>query len=136
MNKKVIKKIINILLVVVFTLFIFWIILKDNKEEVLTLLRTVNRLWILCIIFFVMIHQIIIGGILTLFTRLSKPDYRLRDGVVNALVASFFHGVTPSASGGQFAQVYTYKKQGVPTTTVPNKVQSEYIYSYTFVIQY
>ena len=42
-------------------------------------------------------------------------------------MASFFHGVTPSASGGQFAQVYVFKKQGVPLSDSASVLWMDFI---------
>lgn len=113
--KKILKSTtFNILMVLGFTCFVLWLMLKDNFNEVSEILLKAKLGWILVIVFVALGYQAMIGAILTVLTKLSKPDYRFRDGLINAMVASFFHGVTPSASGGQFAQVYIYKKQGVP----------------------
>ena len=47
------------------------------------------------------------------YVKIVKKDYSLKEGFINALVASFFHGITPSASGGQIAQVFVFHKQGI-----------------------
>jgi uncharacterized protein (TIRG00374 family) len=61
----------------------------------------------------VLFCQLIVGWILLQYVKIVKKDYSLKDGFINALVASFFHGITPSASGGQIAQVFVFHKQGI-----------------------
>ncbi len=117
-HMKTLKKLLksytfNILLVVVFTGLVLWLTLKDNYKEILSMLASANLGWLLLIPLLAILYQVIIGWILRKLTLLSNPHYKLSQGIVNAFVASFFHGVTPSASGGQFAQVYIFKKQGV-----------------------
>ncbi|SJZ76505.1 lysylphosphatidylglycerol synthase transmembrane domain-containing protein [Anaerorhabdus furcosa] len=112
--KKIVKSYaFNIALVVGFTGFVLWLTLKDNYQEILAMIRGANVGWLLVIPALAILYQVIIGWILKRLTLLSNPKYKLSQGVVNAFVASFFHGVTPSASGGQFAQIYIFKKQGV-----------------------
>ncbi|MEG0239027.1 lysylphosphatidylglycerol synthase transmembrane domain-containing protein [Anaerorhabdus sp.] len=112
--KKIVKSYaFNIALVVGFTGLVLWLTLKDNYQEILSMLQSANVGWLLVIPALAILYQVIIGWILQRLTLLSNPKYKLSQGVVNAFVASFFHGVTPSASGGQFAQIYIFKKQGV-----------------------
>lgn len=133
--KKVRNYIINILLIVGFTAFVLWFTLKDNFGEVMEILREVNGGWLIVILIITFLYQAVIGWILTQLTRISNPHYRLRYGVVNAVVASFFHGVTPSASGGQFAQVYVFKKQGVPLSDSASVLWMDFIvYQSTMIL--
>ena len=53
---------------------------------------------------------------LTLFAKVYKKDYTLKQGIVNAMAGIFFNGITPMASGGQFYQVYAFNKQGIKAT--------------------
>ncbi len=45
-----------------------------------------------------------------------KKDYSFKKSFINAISGTFFNGITPFASGGQFAQVYIFNKQGIPPT--------------------
>ncbi|MBS5369919.1 MAG: flippase-like domain-containing protein [Coprobacillus cateniformis] len=45
-----------------------------------------------------------------------KKDYSFKQSFINAISGTFFNGITPFASGGQFAQVYIFNKQGIPQT--------------------
>lgn len=112
--KKIFKSyIFNISLVVLFTGFVLWLTLKDNYTEILSMIAKAKIEWLIVVLLLAIFYQVIIGWILRKLTILSNPRYKMSQGVVNAFVASFFHGVTPSASGGQFAQIYIFKKQGV-----------------------
>ena len=39
-----------------------------------------------------------------------KKDYSFKQSFINAISGTFFNGITPFASGGQFAQVYIFNK--------------------------
>lgn len=115
--KKIFKSyIFNISLVVLFTGFVLWLTLKDNYREIISMISQAKIEWLVVIFLLAIFYQVIIGWILRKLTVLSNPHYKMSQGVINAFVASFFHGVTPSASGGQFAQIYIFKKQGVGVT--------------------
>lgn len=68
-------------------------------------------LLIMASVFF--LSYILDGLVIQIFCRLYTRHYHLHQGVANALIGTFYNNVTPSASGGQFMQVYTLKKQGV-----------------------
>ncbi|MCI5773966.1 MAG: flippase-like domain-containing protein [Erysipelotrichaceae bacterium] len=126
---------LNILLVISLSLFVLWLSFKDNYQEIITMLRNINGGYLLLCVVIVLLIQVFIGLGLTLLTSLSNPHYRLKDGVLNALVASFFHGVTPSSSGGQFAQVYVFKKQKVDICDAASVLWMDFIiYQATMVL--
>ena len=112
--KQVSKKyLFNLLLIVLLTLFALWFALKDDYQQVLDVLSGVSLLTLVIIILVSLLYNVMVGGVLTLLAREYKKDYKLREGIVNGFVGSFFSGITPSASGGQFGQVYVFKKQGI-----------------------
>ncbi len=126
--KKLMKSyVFNIFLVITFTGFILWITIKDNYHEIISMLSKVDLRWLFVVVALAIFYQVIIGWILKRLTILSNPHYTLKQGVINAFVASFFHGVTPSASGGQIAQVYIFKKQGVGLTDAASILWMDFI---------
>ena len=139
MNKSI-KSIIsshafNILSVILFTLAVLWFTLKDSYNEVIATLNGISLGWLLFIVLVSILIQCVIGVGLTLLTKLSNPQYKLRQGILNSVVGSFFCGVTPSASGGQFAQVYIFKKQGVDLSDAASILWMEFIiYQTTMVL--
>ena len=72
-----------------------------------------NPLYLLIMAAVFFVSYIIDGLVIQIFCRLYTRHYHLHQGVANALIGTFYNNVTPSASGGQFMQVYTLKKQGV-----------------------
>lgn len=133
--KKMTNYLVNLLLIVGLTGFVLWFTLKDNFNEVMGILSQVQFSWLAVIVFVVLFYQLVIGWILTQLTKMSNPHYKLRHGFLNALVASFFHGITPSASGGQFAQVYVFKKQGVAVSDSASVLWMDFVvYQSTMIL--
>lgn len=68
------------------------------------------------IVFLIAMRFFIDGVILFFFARLYTPHYKLHRGVANGLVGRFYSDITPNSSGGQFFQVKTFSKQGIPVS--------------------
>lgn len=105
--------IINFIIIIGLTIFSLWIALKDNYHQVLALISNLTWYWLLLILSWGLLYSLVVGKILTLFAKRYNKKYRYSYGVLNGLVGSFFSGITPSATGGQFAQAYIFKKQGI-----------------------
>lgn len=69
--------------------------------------------WLCIVVILMCIFYLINAMNLTLFAKVYKKDYTLKQGIVNAMAGIFFNGITPMASGGQFYQVYAFNKQGI-----------------------
>ena len=74
------------------------------------------------IFFFVFLAMIVVYyGIkalnLLLYARLYTKKYKYHQAIANQLIGVFYSDITPGSSGGQFAQIYTFKKQGLPIST-------------------
>ncbi len=72
--------------------------------------------------FFIFIGTIILNNLLNAFNlmvyaRLYTRKYKYHQALANHMVGVFYSNITPGSSGGQFAQAYTFKKQGIPLST-------------------
>lgn len=104
----------NIFLIFLLTGVVFWLTIKDNKDQVFSLFRDANYYWIAVIAGIVIFERVLLGWKLSKEVQTSHPDYKWSQGFVNSYVAGLFNNITPSSSGGQFVQVYVFKKQGIP----------------------
>ncbi len=96
-------------------------------EGIVDVLKMVDIADVILVILIVLLWQFVIGLILVVLTRISHPKYRIIDGFINVLVAALFHGITPSASGGQIVQFYVFKKQRVDTGDAGSILWIEFI---------
>ncbi len=106
----------NLALILLFTGIVLFFTLYQNLDKVLFELKSVSVFWIALVIGLALSYQIILGWILKVLVNIFNPDYSLKKGVVNALVGTLFRGITPASGGGQVAQVYLFRKQGVKMT--------------------
>lgn len=117
MDKKNIKKyIINVAIILLVGGLSIYFSIGNQLEGTIQSLKNCHVGW-LCVVFFLMIIFYLINAMnLTLFAKVYKKDYTLKQGIVNSLAGIFFNGITPMASGGQFYQVYAFNKQGIKAT--------------------
>ena len=112
--KTILKKyFVNVVLIVGCAFLALYFTLKEHIQEVWLMFQNIRIIPLLIVMTIILFCQLIVGWILQQYVKIVKKDYSLKSGFVNALVASFFHGITPGASGGQFAQVFVFYKQGV-----------------------
>lgn len=112
-NKK--KTIFNVVfLLVVFVGTIYGVFHGEDLGEIAQIIKTVNPLWLIpgvvCVVVFIWGESIIIYYMMhTLGIHLKK-----RTCFLFSSVGFFFSCITPSASGGQPAQIYYMKKEKIP----------------------
>lgn len=112
-NKK--KFIFNIVfLILVFGGTLYGVFHGEDLGEIADILKTVNPLWIIaavvCVVIFIWGESIIIYYMMhTLGIKLKK-----RTCFLFSSVGFFFSCITPSATGGQPAQIYYMKKEKIP----------------------
>lgn len=70
-------------------------------------------MWLIVIACVVLLSYLFDGLIIFIFCRLYTRHYHYHQGLANAMIGAFYNYVTPGASGGQFMQAYTMKKQGI-----------------------
>lgn len=117
MDKKSNKKyFLNILIILVVGGGAIYFSIGSDLEASIHALANANPIWIILSIALMMVFYLFDGAILYEFGRLYNKGYKYIQGFKNALSGTFWCGITPFASGGQFAQVYIFNKQGIPPT--------------------
>ena len=134
MKKK--SYIINFLLIIGLTAFGLWLALKDNFKEVLDLLSNMKWYTFLLIIAYGFGYYLIIGKIYQILGKRYKKDYTYKEGTQIAFVGAFFSGITPSATGGQFAQAYIMKKQGIEFSSGASLLWADFIIYQSVMVAY
>lgn len=119
MNKR--KVILNILfLAIVFSITLFYIFNDQDIETIFEIIKNTNtRYWIwaiLCVVFFIASESLIIYYMM----RSIGQKVHLIHCLLYSFVGFFFSCVTPSATGGQPAQIYFMKKDdiSIPVATL------------------
>ena len=116
MTKNAKKYIVYISILVVVTVLAVYFVMKQDPKAVIDVILSCDVGWLLASIGVVMIYFILEGIILTILARMYRRKFPFYKGILNMFIGTFFSNITPSSSGGQFAQAYTFSKQGVKVT--------------------
>lgn len=109
--------------------------LYDSFDVVVETITKVNISSLFVMAIWGLLPYITHGLILKLMASHVMPKYRLIDGVENALIGGFMSGITPSSTGGQLAQSYTFKKQGLSGSHGAGIIWLDYfLYTITLVV--
>lgn len=110
-KKYKINLLIIFLVAIGFTLFTLFS--DDNLNSVIVAFSQANG-WMILVIILVMGMNILFEGIiLFILARLYTTRYNLKKSINNYFIGIFFSHITPSGTGGQFAQAYVFNKQGI-----------------------
>ena len=133
MNKK--KYFFNILSILIFGGLAIYFSIRSDYEYVFKALLEVKLNWLLIGLIIMIFIYCIDGLILYIFGQLFNKAYRYKQALINALSGVFWCGITPFSSGGQFAQVYIFNKQGiVPSFSASILLLSFIIYQTVLVL--
>ena len=128
--------ILNFLLIIILTAFGLWFALKDNMQAVIETIAAIKWYMIVLILMGGIVYGICAGCVLTLMARRYNKNYTFFKGIANAFVGLFFCGITPSATGGQFAQAYIFKKQGIDLKDSASILWADFIIYQTVMMLY
>ena len=118
---------LNFFFIAIIGAIIIGLTIAIGGEGIVDVLSDISFSDLLIVVVAVLVWQSIIALILVILTRISHPKYPLFNGYINAFVAALFHSLTPSASGGQIAQFYVYKKQGVDVGNAGSVLWMEFV---------
>lgn len=136
MKKNSKSYVLNFLLIIGFTIAVLWFSLKDDYDNIMSLIGNVAWYWFLIIICWGLMYNCIIGWIYKTFGRKYKKNYSNTEAIENAFIGTFFSGITPSATGGQFGQVYMMKKEGIKMSDGASLLWADFIVYQTTMMVY
>lgn len=136
MKQSMRKYILNFIIIIGLTVISLWFALKDNFSAIMTLISSIPWYWLMIIFLWGILYVMVLGKIITIFARRYKKEYTYWQGLSNALVGTFFSGITPSATGGQFGQAYVFKKQGIKYSDGASILWADFIVYQTTMMAY
>lgn len=110
------KYLLNILLILTIGGLSLYFSIGGEYKEVWNAITSAKIGWLIVMVAVMFVYFVVDALSLWYFGRFYKKDYSFKQAFTNSISGIFFNGVTPFASGGQFAQVYIFNKQGIPPT--------------------
>ncbi len=116
MTKQTRKYIIYIIILIIFSSVAIYFTFKDNASAIWNTILNAKIEFLLIAVGCSVVSYLLNGLLLLLLTRIYNKNYHFGQSIANYMIGQFFSGITPSSSGGQFAQAYTFSKQNVKVT--------------------
>ena len=123
---KISKYILNISIVVILTFMVVFLLFQNDSDKLLAIINNMDYQLLLIPLILSILGQVLMGVIITILARISNRKYKLFDGVLNVYVARLFSSITPSSTGGQLAQIYAFKRQGVEYSDSASVIWMDY----------
>ena len=132
---KSLKSKLNILLLIIVTIIVLYISLKDDFKEVVQGLTQLNIFWIIIAIIFVIGYYFFRTLSLFNFVKKFKEDITFQRIFKIVFITQFFDGITPSSSGGQPYQIYAFNKENIKIVDATNiAIQNFIVYQIALVL--
>lgn len=106
---------------------VFYFVLKDDYENIISNLLLANKWFILMGIILTVGYWFFKALCLYVIVREYNPKVKLSKIFHQIVITQFFNGVTPFSTGGQPMQVYMLKKSGVKLASATNIIVQEFI---------
>lgn len=126
----------NFVLIALITVVALWFALKDNYHEVINAISKLNGFALALILAWGILYTCVWGIVYRVLGKKFVKNYSLLDGIIVAFTGTFFSGITPSATGGQFGQAYILKKQGISYADGASLLWADFIIYQTTMMLY
>ena len=132
---KIIKNIKhNTILLLMITMIVLIVLLKDDYKSILNALSSMNVLFILIAIFFFFL-SIFFKSLSNYITINKKEKISLKEAIKHDVIIQFFNGITPFSTGGQPMEVYMISEHNIGVIEATNiSIQSFIFYQIALVL--
>lgn len=113
MNKKKRQSIINIAAIFVCSFLVVFLLIRKDFNNIVATIGNAKWIFLVIAVAFQSLSPLCEGVIMMSLGRRYRKDYTYKEGIINTTIGLLFCFITPSATGGQFAQVYVFNKQGI-----------------------
>lgn len=129
------KNIINFLILIVITILVLYLSLKNDYIEIINTIKNMNLLLFLLAIIVFILYIFIKSIIMKVVVNNFKNDYTIKKSFRMGLETNFFHAITPFATGGQPYEIYRLNKDGISVINAANvSIQNFIIYQTALVL--
>lgn len=118
----------NFLIILVLALVVMFFSLKNDYQNIIKSFTSIQVIWLIIGVFTnIVIYHLADAVFIRYYCRRFKKDYNLMDAIKVEQTGVFFSSITPSSSGGQFAQLFVFGKQKVPTSNSASMLMLSFV---------
>ncbi len=116
----------NTFLVLIVTIIVLYVVLKDDFKDIVSAFQNINILWIVLSILFLFLSIVIKGYANYLIVEDNRIS--IKEAIKHNIIVQFFNGVTPFSTGGQPIEIYMLKEHRIPLAKATNRTIQNFIY--------
>ena len=132
--KKILRKIILFLIIAIATGIVLYFSLKDNYTVIIDTILHINKIWLGIAFLLFFTYYFLKSYVTRNFATEFNSDYSLKDAFRMTTETSFFHAVTPFATGGQPYEIYSLMKHNINIIDATNiSIESFIVYQIALV---
>ena len=121
------KKIINFIVLLLVTVLVLFLCLKDNYHAIINTLISMDIKWLIIGFICILMYWFLKTLPLYYFTKSHKRSFTYKSAVILLLRTQFVNAITPFATGGQPYQVYYLNKEGIRSSTSTSIILENFI---------
>ena len=121
------KKVFNYILLLLVTIIVLFLCLKDNYDAIINTLISMDIKWLIVGFICILMYWFLKTLPLYYFTKSHKKDFTYKSAVILLLRTQFVNAITPFATGGQPYQVYYLNKEGIRSSTSTSIILENFI---------
>ena len=121
------KKIINFVVLLLVTVLVLFLCLKDNYHAIINTLISMDIKWLIVGFICILTYWFLKTLPLYYFTKSHKKSFTYKSAVILLLRTQFVNAITPFATGGQPYQVYYLNKEGIRSSTSTSIILENFI---------
>lgn len=118
---------LNIILLVIVSFIVIFFSLKDDFNGAINYFKSINYLWILIAILFMLANIFFQSLSQYRFLKEVDPNYKFSSCFRLMCMAMFFNAITPFSSGGQPFEMYLLNKEGIKVSDSLNALIQNFI---------
>ena len=116
----------NSFIILLVTLFVLFLVLKDNFKIVVSTITTMDIKFVIIAIVLYFAYLFFHALVNYLWVN-EKEKLSLKDAFQHMIITQFFNGITPFSTGGQPMEIYMLKNHGFRYTKATNVIMQNFI---------
>ncbi|MEG0283932.1 MAG: lysylphosphatidylglycerol synthase transmembrane domain-containing protein [Erysipelotrichales bacterium] len=124
----------NFIIVLIIAFIVMFFSFKNDYENIIEVFRNINYGWLFVAVMAVFFNQLIDTWFIYYYCKRHKKEYKFFKAYQVQQSGVFFSAITPSNSGGQFAQVLVLSKQGINTKLSASMLMLSFISWQTILV--
>ena len=135
MKNKKIRSILSFIVLLIVTIIVLYLSLKDDYETIIQQILNMNLFWLLASLSLVGLYWFFRAVTVTKLACHFQSDYSIKKAMRLVVETNFFHAVTPFSSGGQPYEIYSLNKCHIRVTEATNvSIQNFIVYQIALVL--